>query len=93
MGTFHDNTHELHGITVVVDTSGAEVFIGRCDDLNEGGILILDVDSHREGDDGLSNEDYVRRAARVGVWSKERRRFIPGELIRSVTRLGDFPAS
>jgi hypothetical protein len=93
MGTFHQGKHELHGITVIVDTHGEEVFIGRCDDLNETGVLLEDVDIHREGDAGLSKDAYVQRAARVGVWVKERRRFVPGEAIRSVRRLGDVPVA
>ena len=32
MGTFHNDKSELHGITVVVDTKGPKVFVGRCDD-------------------------------------------------------------
>ena len=32
MGTFHHDKHELHGITVVVDTEGPKVFVGRCDE-------------------------------------------------------------
>jgi len=39
MGTFHHDRHELHGITVVVDTSGPEIFVGRCDDMDDRQIL------------------------------------------------------
>jgi hypothetical protein len=35
MGTFHHGRSELHGITVVVDTHGPKVFVGRCDDLDD----------------------------------------------------------
>ena len=31
MGTFHQGKGDLHGITVVVDTTGRCVFVGRCD--------------------------------------------------------------
>ena len=30
MGTFHDGLGELHGLTVVVDTRGPQIAIGRC---------------------------------------------------------------
>ena len=30
MGTVHNNKGELHGMTVVVDTQGPQVYIGRC---------------------------------------------------------------
>ena len=31
MGTFHQDRGELHGITVVVDTRGPRVYVGRCE--------------------------------------------------------------
>jgi hypothetical protein len=40
MGTFHQNKGELHGITVVVDTTGPEIVVGRCDDMDERGIFL-----------------------------------------------------
>jgi len=89
MGTFHDDKHELHGITVVVDTTGAEIFIGRCDDMNERGILLLDVDVHRDGDEGRSKKQYVERASQFGIWKKYDRLVVPQEKISSVQRLGE----
>jgi len=90
MGTFHDDKHELHGITVVVDTVGDEIFIGRCDDMNEHGVLLLDVDVHKDGDEGKSKEEYVQRAARFGVWKKIQRLEVPAKKVLSVRRLGDL---
>lgn len=90
MGTFHQDKHELHGITVVVDTVSDEIYIGRCDDLNDQGVLLLDVDVHKDGDDGRSKEDYVQRAAQFGIWKKFQRVVIPGANVASVRRLGDL---
>lgn len=90
MGTFHDGKHELHGTTVVVDTTGDEIFIGRCDDIDEREVILLDVDVHRAGDGGRSKEDYVQRAALVGVWKKYDRVVIANDKVASVRRLGDF---
>ncbi|HEV3457392.1 MAG TPA: hypothetical protein VHG32_12595 [Thermoanaerobaculia bacterium] len=89
MGTFHRNKSPLHGITVVVDTTGPEVFVGRCDDEDERGIVLDDVDVHREGEGGRSKQQYVERAARLGVWKKHDRLFIPRERVASVRRLGE----
>lgn len=89
MGTFHHGKGELHGITVVVDTTGPEIFVGRCDDMDERGIVLHDVDVHRDGDNGRSKEDYVRRASQLGVWKKHDRLFVPGDKIASVRRLGE----
>ena len=77
MGTFHHNKSELHGITVVVETDDGEVFVGRCDDMDEQRVILLDVDVHRDGDDGRSTDEYLDRAARFGVWKKHDRLVIP----------------
>lgn len=90
MGTFHDDKHELHGITVVVDTVGDEIYIGRCDDIDDKGILLVDVDVHKEGDGGRSKEEYVQRASQFGVWSRHQRVLVPGQTVVSVRRLGDL---
>jgi hypothetical protein len=89
MGTFHQGKGELHGITVVVDTTGPEVFVGRCDDMDDRGIFLHDVDVHRECENGRSKEEYVRRASQLGVWKKYDHLMIPRDRIASVRRLGE----
>jgi hypothetical protein len=90
MGTFHQGKSELHGITVAVDTHGPEVFVGRCDDMDDRGIVLDDVDVHREGEGGRSKAEYLKRAAMVGVWKKHDRLFIPRDKIASVRPLGEL---
>ncbi len=90
MGTFHQNKGELHGITVVVDTTGAEVFVGRCDDVDERGVILHDADVHRDGEGGRSKEEYLRSAARFGVWKKFSRLLVPREKVASIRRLGEL---
>lgn len=90
MGTFHQGKSELHGITVVVDTTGPEIFVGRCDDVDDRGIILDDVDMHRDGEGGRSKEEYVKRAAMVGVWKKFDRLLIPRDQVASVRRLGEI---
>ena len=90
MGTFHQDKGELHGITVVVDTVGDELYIGRCDELNDERIILHDVDVHREGDGGRSKQEYVERAAEFGIWKKFETLAIPAAAIASVRRLGDL---
>ena len=89
MGTFHHDKGELHGITVVVDTDGPELFVGRCDTVLEGGVVLLDVDVHVDGESDLSKEDYLKRVAMVGHWKKHERIVVPTEQVRSVRRLAD----
>jgi hypothetical protein len=89
VGTFHQGKSALHGITVVVDTAGPDIFVGRCDDEDEEAVILLDADVHRDGDDGRTKADYVDRAARFGVWKKHDRVVIPRGQVTSLRPLGD----
>lgn len=89
MGTFHDNKSALHGITVVVDTKGPKVYVGRCDDEDQEKVILVDADIHEDGANGKSKADYVKRAAKFGVWKKYDHLVIPRGDVTSITRLGD----
>jgi hypothetical protein len=88
MGTFHQGKSELHGITVVVDTTGPEIFVGRCDDMDDRGVILDDVDVHKDGEGGRSKDQYVEKAAVYGVFKKYDRLFIPKDKVASIKRLG-----
>lgn len=90
MGTFHRGKSELHGITVVVDTAGPDVYIGRCDDMDDQRVILLDVDVHREGEGGRSKDDYLAAAARYGVFKRHDRLVLPRGRVTSVRRLGEL---
>ena len=89
MGTFHQDKSELHGITVVVDTDGPEIFVGRCDDMDDEKVILLDVDVHRDGDGGRSKEEYVQKAAQFGIWKKHDHLVVDRARVASVRRLAD----
>ncbi len=89
MGTFHSHKGELHGITVVVDTTGPRIFVGRCWEMNDEQVVLLDVDEHEDGQDGRSKEEFVRQAAKVGVWKKHDQVALPMSSVVSVSKLGD----
>lgn len=90
MGTFHHDKGELHGITVVVDTNSPKIYIGRCDVLTDKHILMNDVDEHEDGQDGKSKEDYLKAAAKFGIWKKHDRLIVPKEDIASIKPLGEI---
>lgn len=92
MGTLHRDTGELHGITVVVDTHGPEVWVGRCMEITDAGVVLVDADVHREGEGGRSKQDYLARAAKLGVWKKHARVVVPREQVASVQPLGRLAA-
>lgn len=87
---WHPQRHELHGITVVVDTDGPDIYVGRCDDMDDSEVILLDVDVHQDGDNGRSKSEYVERAAALGFWKKFDRLTVPRDRVTSVTRLGDL---
>lgn len=90
MGTFHQHKHHLHGITVAVDTAGPEIYVGRCDDMDEERLILLDADVHRDGEEGRSKEEWLERAAQYGVWAKHRRLVLPRSEVTSVRPLGEL---
>jgi len=49
-----------------------------------------DVDLHNDGEGGRSKDDWVRRAARFGVWKKHDHLLIPKERVVSIRRLGEI---
>ena len=90
MGTFHDNMGELHGITVVVDTEGSRIAIGRRHEMNAVEIVLMDADIHEEAPGASTKKDFIQRAAQVGVWARHRRLVMPMQGVVSVTPLGQF---
>jgi hypothetical protein len=88
MGTFHDHLGVLHGITVVVDTIGPTVYIGRCHEADDQRVILLDADEHTEQRAGMSKADYVNRAARWGVFARHDRLVVQREQIISIRPLG-----
>ena len=88
MGTFHDDKGELHGMTVVVDTHGPVLYVGRCDTETEQGIALLDADRHEEGE--VSKAAYLEKARKFGVFAKHRTLFVPRAEIASIRKLGDL---
>ena len=90
MGTFHHNKSELHGITVVVDTDGPEIYVGRCDDMDEERVILLDVDVHVDGENGRSKDEYVSRASLYGVFKKFDHLVLDRRKVISVRRLGEL---
>jgi hypothetical protein len=90
MGTFHQGKHELHGITIVVETDGPETHIGRCDDIVERGVILLDGDTHRESPLGPSKAEYLKKAAMFGVFKSFDTLIVDPARVVGIRRLGDL---
>ena len=92
MGTFHDNLGPLHGMTVVVDTNGPRVVIGRCHEVTEEKVILHDADIHEDGADGVSKAEYIARAAKVGTWVRHSHLSVPLTEVESIQLLGEIAA-
>jgi hypothetical protein len=85
---FHPGHHELHGVTVVLETHGRETFVGRFDSEDESGVRMLDVGVH-EGD-GAARDEYIRRSLKFGIRADRKQVVVPKDAVARITRLTDF---
>jgi len=86
----HEHKSGLHGITVVVETDGDELWVGRCDDVVEAGVVLRDADVHREGDAERTRAEWLERARRFGVWPRHRQVVVPAARVAAVRRLSEI---
>ena len=90
MNQAHIDKGTLHGITVVVDTFGPAVFIGRYFEDRTEGILLLDADEHTEGAKGQTKDEFIITAAKQGQWKSLSKVIVPHTSVKSINRLIDF---
>ena len=81
----------LHGFTVVVDTPGRMLYIGRYHSETDEWILLNDVDA-REHEGEAAKYAYLEKAARYGVFKNTPSVKVPRADVASVKRLVDYAA-
>lgn len=86
---FHPGHAELHGVTVVVETSGSRTYVGRFDSEDDRGLHLLDVGIHEESAE-ISKDEYIRKTAKFGIRSQHRHLVIPRQDVARITRLGEL---
>jgi hypothetical protein len=74
---FHPGHSDLHGITVVLETTGDALYIGRYHEETPGGVLLHDVAEHRASG-GTSREEFFARTMKFGVRAQHRNLVVPG---------------
>jgi hypothetical protein len=79
----------LHGFTVVVDTSGPKLYIGRYHSESEEGVLLNDVDV-RELEEETSKKEYLVRSAKFGVFKNTDRIRVPHSEVVSIRKLIEY---
>ena len=87
---FHPGHHELHGITVVVETSGPHTYIGRFDTQDSAGVHLLDVGVHGGEAGGPSKDEYIRRTAKFGSHADRKHVVVPAADVARILRLADI---
>lgn len=90
MGTFHSDKGELHGLTVVVDTTVGRTWVGRCDTSDASGVHLLDADLHVVSPTGPARDAWLAQALAVGVWPRHPRVLVPAGEVSAVRRLCDL---
>ncbi len=73
-----------------MEKTGEEIFVGRCDDMDDERVILLDADRFAESEDEGTREQYLEKASRFGVWKKFDRLVLPRGRVVEVRRLGEL---
>jgi hypothetical protein len=87
---FHPGHSELHGVTVVVETTGETMYIGRYHEETPAGVLLHDVSEYRASSSGPSPREFVERTLKYGVRPDHKHVVVPSPQVRAITRLMEW---
>ena len=88
---FHPGHDELHGVTVVVDTSAGQTIVGRFHDVENGTMRLHDVAIH-EGGEADSRAEFLRRTQKFGVRVDRKFIAVPEAAVVGLVRLSALSA-
>ena len=86
---FHPGHEELHGITVIVETTGSRTYLGRYDRADELGVHILDVGIHDSARDQISRDDFIGKSIKFGIRSEQKHVIIPPTEVARIRRFSE----
>lgn len=86
----HPGHHELHGVTVVVETVSGVTYVARFDTQDEKGIHLLNVGRHDPASSGLSLEEFLTRTRKFGVKAEQKHLVVPSSEATRIRKLADF---
>lgn len=86
---FHPGHQELHGITVVLETHTARMYVGRFDSQDEHGVHLHDVGVYETAAAGPTREEFLRRCDKFGIRPQHRDLLVPAGDVASIRRLVD----
>ena len=79
----------LHGFTVVVETKGTRLVLGRYHSEDPEGVLVLDAEVS-ELDGETSKVDFLARSAKLGVFKNTDRVRVPRAEVQSIRKLIEY---
>jgi hypothetical protein len=86
---FHPGHHDLHGITVVLDTASA-LWVGRFDSVTPKGVLLLDAGCYQDGVTEGTREEYLQKTLKFGVRATTKNMVIPEGEVRGMKQLTEM---
>ncbi len=89
---FHPGHDALHGVTVVLETTGIRTYVGRFDKREAGVVHLLQVGIHESASAPEPREAYLRQADEFGVRVDRPHVTVPESEIVRITPLGEFAA-
>ena len=87
---FHPGHAELHGITVVLETTGSTLYVGRYHEETPAGVLLHDVAEHQDGPGAASREEFLRKTLKFGVRAAHRHLVVPKDQVQRISRLVEW---
>jgi hypothetical protein len=90
MGLFHDTSDPLHGVTVVIETTGPELWVGRCNRVEPDRVLLFESDCYVDGRSSGSKEEWLKRVAMVGFHPRHPKLELARDQVTSVRPLLDY---
>ncbi len=87
---FHPGHAELHGVTVVLETTGEALYVGRYHEETPSGVLLHDVAEHRPVPGGASREEFLRKTLKFGVHPTHRHLVVPTAQVGRISRLVEW---
>jgi hypothetical protein len=86
---FHPGHQELHGVTVVLETRGSRLYVGRFDSQDERGVHLHDVGVYDAAVSGGSKQEFLQRCDKFGIRPEHRDLLVPAGEVASIRRLVD----
>ncbi|MEO8199345.1 MAG: hypothetical protein ABI679_02380 [Gemmatimonadota bacterium] len=86
---FHPGHDQLHGITVILETTGPRVLVGRFDSQDEQGVNLIGVSVFDTSGGESTKEEFLARTRKFGVKVDHPHLRIPLPTVSRILPLGD----